>query len=203
MKKLSMLTAACMALVFMSFHKKGIHTDIYKVDTKMSSLEWYAEKMTGKHNGTIMFSKGDLMDNHGNFTGRFDIDMKTIVNKDMESAEKRSKLEAHLKSADFFDSEKFPLATFVLSSLTPLKAPDKEGHTHTAKGMLTIKDKTNEISFDAAVKKQDNKISCTGSVVVDRAKFDVRYGSKTFFADIGDKMIYDNFTLKFNIVAVK
>jgi len=46
-------------------------------------------------------------------------------------------------------------------------------------------------------------VFATGSAVVDRAKFDVKYASKAFFEDIGDKMIYDEFTLKFSIVAAK
>ncbi|MFM7054547.1 MAG: YceI family protein, partial [Bacteroidota bacterium] len=36
--------------------------------------------------------------------------------------------------------------------------------------------------------------------VIDRSKFDVRYGSKSFFADIGDKAIFDEFTMKLKLV---
>ena len=82
-------------------------------------------------------------------------------------------------------------------------AKPTETATHTVKGMLTIKDKTNEITFDAVLKITETQASCTGTAVVDRSKFDVKYGSKSFFPDIGDKMIYDEFTLKFNVVAVK
>ncbi len=202
MKKLFLLTVALSTFLLISFVAKTPHTDVYKVDTAVSSMEWFAEKMTGKHNGTIKFASGEISNNHGNYTGTFEIDMSSIEDKDLESPEYKAKLENHLKSADFFDATKYPIAKFVMTSVTPL-AVSKDGNTHAIKGLLTIKDKTNEITFSSSVKIEGNKIFSTGSAIVDRAKFDIKYGSKTFFADIGDKMIYDEFTLKFNVVAAK
>ena len=201
MKKIFILCTAVICFVLVSFTK--LHTDVYKVDTKVSKLEWYAEKLTGKHNGTIDFSGGEIRNNHGHFTGSVEVDMNTIKCLDIKDETKRTKLETHLKSADFFDAAKFPKATFVITSITPYPNPKPEAHTHAVKGNLTIKDKTNEIAFDATMHTELNKINCIGTVAVDRSKFDVRYGSKAFFPEIGDKIIYDEFILTVNIVAVK
>lgn len=38
-------------------------------------------------------------------------------------------------------------------------------------------------------------------MTVDRAKYDVRYGSTSFFDSLGDKAIMDDFTLKVSIGA--
>jgi len=203
MSKLFKLSGAIVIFTLMAFVGNVLHTDIYTIDVNQSNLEWYAEKVTGKHNGTIKFSSGEIKNDHGKLSGSFEIDMNSILDKDMESADKRAKLENHLKSADFFDAAKYPKSKFVITSVTPLKAASNSNLTHTVKGMLTIKDKTNEISFDAAIKMLENKVTATGSIVVDRAKFDLKYNSKTFFPDIGDKMIYDEFTLKFNLTAVQ
>lgn len=203
MKQTMILSLMLIAFTLTAFVGIKLHTDIFQVDTKSSSLEWYAEKKTGKHNGTILFSSGEIESDHGNFTGTFEIDMKSIEDKDLESEEYKKKLENHLKSADFFDAEKFPKAKLIVNSIAPIKDAKADGATHTVKGMLTIKDKTNEIVFDAIIKMESSKISCAGSMVIDRSKFDVKYGSKTFFPEIGDKIIYDEFTLKFNVVAVK
>ena len=203
MKKIIILTGVLTAFLLMAFVGKKLHTDTYKVDTKLSVVEWYAEKLNGKHNGTIMFSSGEIQHDHGKLTGTFEIDMNTIENKDMEQGEYKTKLETHLKSEDFFGVATFPKSKFIITSVNPVTEAKQAGFTHTVKGNLTIKDKTNEISFDAIIKMEGSKIVCTGTVIVDRSKFDVKYGSKTFFEDIGDKMIYDEFTLKFNIVAVK
>jgi len=201
MKK-TILGAAAIGVILLSAFKTGSHSEIYKVDTKLSSLEWFAEKVSGKHNGTINFSSGEIKNDHGNLSGTFEIDMTTIENKD-QSGEWKTKLEGHLKSADFFDAAKYPKATFAMTSATAFKDAKEGGFTHTVKGNLTIKDKTNEITFDAVIKTEANKIACMGTAIVDRAKFDVKYGSKSFFPEIGDNMINDEFKLRFNVVAVK
>lgn len=195
------LTTLFAALILSSFTIPKLHTDNYTVDVKQSTLEWYAEKVTGKHNGTILLSGGEIKNNHGQLSASFEINMSSIADKDIEDAGKRANLEKHLKSPDFFDVAKYPLSKFVLTSITPVT--DKPGFSHHVKGNLTIKDKTNEIAFDAAIVILPDKITCSGSAIVDRSKFDVRYGSKTFFEDIGDKMIYDDFTLKFNVIAAR
>ena len=201
MKKIIIGAVVIGMITLSAFTMKG---DIYKIDTKASSIEWAAKKLTGEHHGTIRISSGEveiLKDVVA--AGKVEADMTSIEDKDLQDPTWKAKLEGHLKSADFFDAQKFPKATFVITSVTPLKDAKDGGYTHTVKGNLTIKDKTNEISFDAVIKMADGNVVCVGQATVDRSKFDVKYGSKTFFPEIGDKMIYDEFTLKFNLVAVK
>ena len=200
MKK-TILGVAVFGMILFSAFKTVNET--YKVDTKSSSLEWTGKKLTGEHTGTIHVSSGTVeVQNNMINGGKFEIDMNSIDNTDL-TGEWKGKLEGHLKGEDFFNAAKFPKATFVVTSVKPLSAPKEGGFTHTVKGNLTIKDKTNEISFDAIVKVESSKVSCVGTATIDRTKFDVKYASKTFFAEIGDKMVYDEFQLKFNIVAVK
>ncbi len=66
-----------------------------------------------------------------------------------------------------------------------------ENNLAEAKGKLTIKGITNPLSF--TVTKNGN--TYTASIAVDRSKFDVRYGSGSFFENLGDKVIADIFTL--------
>ncbi len=181
---------------------ENLHVDVYQVDINNSSAEWFAAKFTGKHNGTVKVSGGEINSNHGQLTGFIEIDMHSIAVSDIKDEKMNAKLTNHLKSEDFFDVEKYPKSRFVITSIEALKSVE-EGATHKVNGNLTIKDKTNPISFDATIIVQSNKITCVGSIVVDRSKFDVRYGSKSFFEDIGDKVIYDDFTLKFNLVATR
>lgn len=180
----------------------NLHVDVFQVDVNNSSVEWFAAKFTGKHNGTVQLAGGEIKNNHGQLSGNVEIDMNTIQNSDVKDEKMNAKLTNHLKSEDFFHAEKFPKSTFVITSIVALKEP-VEGSTHKVSGNLTIKDKTNPISFDAAIISQESKITCVGSAVVDRSKFDVRYGSKSFFEDIGDKVIYDEFTIKFNLIATR
>ncbi|MBK7853601.1 MAG: YceI family protein [Bacteroidetes bacterium] len=196
-KLFSSATVVAVAFMF-SFTAKAPHSTNYKLDAKASNVQWFAEKVTVKHNGTVNLSSGVLTDNHGQWTGTFEMDMTSITVSDLEAGKGKEKLEGHLKSPDFFDVEKHKTAKLVISSITPM-AEAKDGMTHSVKGFLTIKEKSNPVSFDVALKNEGGKMNCSGSIVIDRSKYDVRYGSKTFFSDIGDKAIMDDFTLKFTV----
>jgi len=61
----------------------------------------------------------------------------------------------------------------------------------TVDARLTIKNITHPITFKV---KRDG-MAYHAEIVVDRSKYDVRYGSGSFFDGLGDKMIYDEFTM--------
>lgn len=168
----------------------------YIVDTEKSEINWKGEKVTGEHVGTIQLREGSLTAEGEKLTdGHFTIDMQTLVNTDL-SGEYKTKLEGHLKSDDFFGVEKYPDATFVITEATP-----KEENQYDISGELTIKGITEKINFPATVNVKDNQITADAIIIVDRAKYDIRYGSGSFFEGLGDKMIYDEFELKISLVA--
>ena len=176
------------------------HVDVYKVDTTKSTVEWYAEKVTGKHNGTINLKSGEIANNHGRFGGNFVMDMNSLVCTDLQGGSK-SKLEGHLKSDDFFSVAKHPNANFEIISMTPINGAKVGSPNFTVSGKMTIKGITQTLTFPAIVAFAGNGMTANADVVIDRSKYDVRYGSKSFFSDIGDNAIYDEFTLKVKLVA--
>lgn len=186
--------------VLANSNRDPLHVDTYKVDVKSSTIEWTGEKVSGKHSGTINLLSGELYNNHGKFGGKFTIDMNSITVTDL-TGDKKAKLEGHLKSDDFFGVKTFPTATFEITSLAPLAGVNAGEPNFNVTGKLTIKGKTNDISFPANIKFDGPNMTATGEVKVDRSKYDVRYGSKTFYADIGDKAISDEFVLKINLKA--
>jgi polyisoprenoid-binding protein YceI len=111
------------------------------------------------------------------------------------SFENLYKLVGHLKSDDFFGVEKFPTSKLVITESTPF---DKG--TATVKGTLTIKGVTNPVEFKAAYQKKDDGTWFFANIVIDRTKYNVRYGSGSFFDNLGDKTIYDEFKLKVSLV---
>ena len=157
-----------------------------EIKTETSSVTWKGYKVTGSHKGSIAIKEGQLTFKDDKLVGGdFIIDMSTIENTDMEG-EYKAKLEGHLKSDDFFGVEKFPTASLVF---TNVKSTGKNSYEVTAD--LTIKDKTNAVTFDMSVYGS----KATANVKIDRTKFDVRYGSTSFFDDLQDKAIYDEFDL--------
>ena len=115
----------------------------FKADTDRSTIVWKGFKPTGSHEGTISIKEGNIAVNDKTVeSGKFTIDMSTIVVTDIpESEEGNAKLQGHLSGPDFFDVKGFPTAEFEVTGLE-----NKEGKTMLS-GNLTMKGETNNISF--------------------------------------------------------
>lgn len=162
--------------------------------SKDSKLEWMAKKVTGEHHGTVDIDKGEVFVDNGVLTGgNFAIDMQTIKVLGMDDTSSINKLTNHLKSDDFFSSQKFPTGRFMFTSVTPLK--DEKGNNYMIKGFLMLKDIKNEITFPAKVDIVSGKVTGTAEIIVDRTKWDVKFRSGKFFENLGDNLIYDDFTI--------
>ena len=157
-----------------------------KVDTEKSTVTWKAYKVTGSHTGTVDIESGALMFDGDKLTGgEFTVDMTSLISTDL-SGDMKGKLEGHLKSDDFFGVANHPKSTLVF---TDVKSTGKNSYEVT--GDLTIKNITKPITFDVSVYGS----KATATMKVDRAEYDVRYGSGSFFDNLGDKTIYDEFDL--------
>ena len=171
----------------------------YQVSQKASTLEWVAKKVTGQHSGTISFGDGTLdVEKQKISGGKLVVDMNTIVDTDLTDAGYNQKLIGHLKSDDFFGVAKFPQSTLEVKKVEAKS--DKLFHFNAD---LTIKGITSPVEFDAEVSEAANQLMATGVLTINRTKYGIKYGSGSFFEGLGDKMIYDDFTLKFKLVAVK
>ncbi|MBP2282477.1 polyisoprenoid-binding protein YceI [Flavobacterium sp. CG_23.5] len=157
-----------------------------KVDASKSSINWLAKKVTGKHNGTVNLKDGKLVFKGKKLIGgAFNVDMTSLTCTDL-TGEYQGKLNGHLKSEDFFGTEKFPTSTLVFKKVV-LKAPN----LYTVTGDLTIKGITKPITFDLATTKN----TAATTFMVDRTKYDIKYNSASIFSSIGDKAISDEFEL--------
>jgi polyisoprenoid-binding protein YceI len=171
----------------------------YKVDTQKSILNWNGKKVTGEHSGTVKLENGSLLVDGNKLTGgTFSFNMNSIVCTDLTDAGYNAKFIGHMKSEDFFNTAKYPTSTFKVTKVTP-----KGGDAFDITGDMTIKGITNAVTFPATVKMSGNTVSADGKVTLDRTKYDIRYGSKSFFENIGDKAIYDDFTVEMKLVASK
>jgi len=183
------------AIIAMIFSSTFLLAQTETVSVENSSVSWTGTKIGGSHNGNISLKSGSLNFKNGNITsGSFVMDMTSITNLDIDNAEYNKKLVGHLMSEDFFGVEKFPEATFMVTKSSPFS-----NGKATVEGNLTIKGKTEAISFD--VTKASNAYAA--KITVDRSKFDIRYGSKSFFDNLGDKVIHDEFTLDLKLVMNK
>ena len=172
---------------------KGNHAILYNE----SNLTWKGQKAIGdSHTGNIKIKSGNIIiDKEGTVVGNIIIDMTTINNTDQEG-EWKSKLEGHLKSDDFFSVDKFKVSKLDFQSVK------RNGDLLEFDGNLTIKNISHPISFTANISKSEENIVAKSSLVFDRSKYNVKFGSGTFFEDLGDYLILDDINLDV-ILAIK
>jgi polyisoprenoid-binding protein YceI len=185
MKK-SILSIVIATVVFSSFSFTNPEKEAKEIKLENSQVIWKGYKVTGSHTGNIALKSGSLSFNNDKLIGgEFVMDMPQIITTDL-TGEYKDKLEGHLKSDDFFGVAKHPTSTLVF---TKVKATGKNSYQIT--GDLTIKGITNPVTFEMSV--YGNKANA--SLKVDRTKYDVKYGSTSFFDGLADKAIYDEFDL--------
>lgn len=190
MKFLSSLVFLTFALV--SFAYPAPKPISYKINPAESKIEWFASKVTGKHNGTVGIKNGTLdFDGEKLIAGKFEIDMTTLAVTDLQG-EWGAKLLGHLKSDDFFSVDKYNSAMLLVK-----KAELQSPGIYTVTADMTIKGITKEVVFNAQVNQSSG--TANADIKLDRTDFDIRYGSGKFFPNIGDKMIHDEFNLKISL----
>ncbi len=190
MKKLISFTVLLTGMIFlMAFNP--VKEDVYTVDIESSTISWSAKKVGGGHTGTVKITEGNLVYNGKALQkGVFLMNMSSITSDN-------ARVTNHLKSPDFFSAEKNPTSKFEITKVT---AAGKERVN--ISGDLTIKGITHPLSFPATVKQQkDVVVAVASGIRIDRTKYEIKFRSKTFFGDIGDKAIDDEFELNINLTA--
>lgn len=186
MRKNTLSLVLAVVTGFTAIASNPVENDKKEVKVSESTVTWKGYKVTGSHYGIIDLKEGSLIFNNDVLTGgEFVVDMPTLVSHDLEG-ESKGKLENHLKSDDFFGVDKHATSKLVFTEVTP------DGkNSYKVKGNLTIKGKTNPIAFDVSVYGS----KATATMKVDRSLYDVKFGSGSFFDNLGDKTIYDEFDL--------
>ncbi len=183
----------------------------YTVDPSTSKIEWSSEKkliVDWKHNGTVSIKSGELYKvidpiKGDSVVGKVIVDMNTIVGLDANSNEK---LIGHLKSPDFFDVATYPTATLEFTAVADTTNTLSKGTAYKATGTLTVRGKTNPVEFSVmADETPEGMVTGTTDLVIDRSKFDVKFGSSAFFSleKLGNNLIVDEIPLKITLSAKK
>ena len=180
------------AIALFTIGSLAVSAQTKKVDVSKSTISWVGKKVTGQHSGTVKLQDGALVFKKNKLAGgSFTVDMTSIEVTDLKAGQGKEKLEGHLKNDDFFGTDKYPTATLDFKSIAA-----KKGNVYTVNADLTVKGKTAPVTFDLTV--TGNK--ATTSFKIDRTKYGVQYGSGSFFSNLGDKTIDDNFDISATIV---
>lgn len=170
--------------------------NIYTADIANSKIEWKGYKVfksdNTSHIGTISLQSGQVTVKDGKLeSGSFVADMATLTSVDLkDDAENLGKLNGHLKSADFFDAEKFPTATYEITKVS--EAPSGSDYNTILNGNLTIKGVTKSVEFNANVKIEgENVLIATQPKDINREEFGV-----VFQVPVANGILKDEITLQ-------
>ena len=195
MKKFSMFLVL-VAIATFSFVKPPVKVP---ADLTSSFVKWTGYKVTGQHFGKVLLKSGSLEFEGDNLIGgAFEMDMTSITVEDL-SGEGAKKLGGHLKSDDFFGVAAHPTSKFVITKVVSRGTPG----AYKIIGNLNLKAATKELRFNADIKTIEGKQTAVAKIKLDRSEYDIRYGSGSFFENLGDKTIYDEFDLEINLVYKK
>lgn len=183
--------------------KKVKKAATYTVNAEQSTLIWNAKKVGGEHTGTVKLAKGELTIDGSKLTGgSFVTDMTTIKNTDITNEGMNGRLTGHLKSEDFFSTEKNPTSTFKITKVAPIAGAAAGAPNYTVTGDLTIKGITKSVTFPATVKVSGNSAEAVAKVEVNRIDYDIKYRA-AIIGTAADKIIDDKFTFDIKLVAAK
>ena len=224
MKKLTILAFAAVAML-VSCNKSGDKANttaeqevaeqkgqIFTVEADKSTVKW-----TGYHKGGLNPRYGVIktdgtvaVENDAVTGGKFNLDLNSLVTNQASvdpttsGGKTSADLDAHLKSADFFDVEKFPTSVFEITSVAAFDAAKDtsvlEGATNVISGNLTIKDKTVNVTFPAKVTMTAKEVHIESKFTINRQDWGLTYGTE---GDAKDWMISQEIDVELNIQAKK
>ncbi len=175
----------------------------YSVVAERCAIEWVGRNLNSTHRGTLRVASGRLTLRAGMVqSGSIILDLRSIENTDLPDPALRHLLEAHLKSDDFFDVERYPSAQLLLRSASP--APDATPGTpnQIIAADLKIKDVTRTIEFPAIISLGINgALTALAQLDIDRTRWNVLYGSGRFFQMLGKHLVNDAITVLVKIIA--
>jgi polyisoprenoid-binding protein YceI len=164
----------------------------FQIASTQSNIEWVGRKVTGAHTGTIAVKEGELILSDGKIAGgKFVVDTTTIKILDITDPETNAQFAGHLASDDFFSTQKFPEASFEITSTTG---------DHIV-GDLTIKGITHPVGFDVTINVEGELLTAAARIVIDRTQYEMKFRSGNFFQNLGDTLIYNEFELNVSLTA--
>lgn len=175
------------ALMFMMFVISIARAQSYTLDSAASTLQWtgYAEVGDYSQSGTLRFKSGTLSvakEKITDFTIRVAMNSLTHENKELEN---------HLKQSDFFFVSKYPIAemTFI-----------KHDNNNTFIAEISIRGTSEKIAIPLDLQKTKEGYKLKGSIRLDRTKFDIKYNSSSYFQDLGNYAIKNDFDLEYELI---
>ena len=162
---------------------EAVAATVYQLSEE-STVGFVGAKVTGSHDGGFTSLSGAVSVAGGTPESS---SVEVVIDTTSLWAD-NEKLTGHLKSADFFDVETYPTATFTSTAI----AANEDG-TYTLTGNLDLHGITKQISFPADVEVDDHGFSAAAEFSINRMEFEIEYPGKP------DDLIRDEVLIKLDL----
>jgi polyisoprenoid-binding protein YceI len=174
----------------------------YEIDQSASVAEWMGRNLFNRHAGTVQLGPGTIDVKDGLLAGgHLTVDMTTLRCTDITDAGRNGHLVAHLKSDDFFSTEKYPIAEFDILAATFDPAVTAGEPNYQIRGNFTLRGVTKPLDVPAVVaRKTEGAFTAQARLDIDRTSWGVIYGSAKFFGRLGQHLVSDVVHLYLKVV---
>ena len=166
------------------------------------------------HNGKLRLLNGNIFLDQQSISGDVVINMLSLNNSELVGTSSE-RLVGHLRSADFFDVEQYPTAKLSIKKSKVIEKLNDGRYKMLIDGDMTVKSKTNSISFEAIIDLDSDVKTANGVLIFNRNDFDVQYRSEMHLDDpksfwnklqttrdtAKDKVINEEIEIRFNVVS--
>lgn len=153
-----------------------------------SAIRFVGAKVTRDHKGEFKNFDGTVQYVGGQPQQvSFTIDLNSI---ETDTAD----LTKHLKTADFFDVEKYPTATFTSNSLTAAPAGSPDGVTHMLQGTLDLHGVKKDVSIPVKTEQTADGLRATSEFTINRHDWGISYKG------MADDLIKDNVLMQLDLL---
>jgi len=151
-----------------------------------SKIEFTGSKVTGKHDGGFKSFKGMI-----DLVGEKAESSKVAVEIEMASVfADAEKLTSHLQTADFFEVEKYPRATFASTKIEPAA-----GGGHSVTGDLELRGVKKSVTFPATIVIRPDAVEVKAEFSINRKDFGIVYAGKA------DDLIRDDVVIRLDLTS--
>ena len=163
----------------------------YKAVPGESTIQWWGRNHSGAHHGYLNLASGSVdLDQDLGLKGELILDMRSITNLDLEGDDMRPVLEGHLRSDDFFFTDKFPQARLSFGGVhadVPAGSPNYD-----LLGKLALRGVKAPLAVPATLGHlAEGRLALSARFEWDRTAWGVVYGSGRFFKFLGYHVVYD------------
>lgn len=174
-----------------------------EIDAGESKLRWTGRNLMNQHWGEAKIARGEFDLVSGvPVCGEFVVDLTQLHCEDLkDNPQLHDGLIGHLQSEDFFHTELWPEARFLLMSATPLREQVPSSPNLIVEGQLTLHGVTRPLTFEVIHGVSKGQHVFQGHFDLDRTEWNIRYGSGKFFEALGMHLVSDLISFQITLVA--